>query len=148
MVQGTHLVALKRQRQILSCSISVWKCGIADLTDMLMMTLTYSGDDLGLHSASEGEDDAEVDDEASDVGSIKDSDTEEPVVSRTLTVFSKSKEATPNTGGVTPVVDDSETESESELEPVVQTLKRKSPSFRQVMPPSKRKQTPPVEGMS
>lgn len=111
------------------------------------MTLTYSGDDLDLHSASEGEEGAEVDDELSDVASNKGSDAEEPVVSRTLSMFSKSKEATPNTGSVTPVVADSETESESEPEPVVQTLKRKSPSFPQVMPPSKRKQTPPVEGM-
>ncbi|KAH0833982.1 RAD26-like SNF2 family DNA-dependent ATPase [Lanmaoa asiatica] len=107
--------------------------------------LQYFGDDLDLHSASEDEEGAEVDDEVSDVGSHKDSDMEEPVVSKTLTAFSKSKEETPNTGGVTTVADDSETESESETELVVQTLKRKSPSSCQVMPPSKRKQTLHVE---
>lgn len=112
------------------------------------MTLSYSGNDLDLHSASEDEESAEVDDEVSEVGSVDNSDTEEPVVSRTLTGFSKSKEATPNIGGVTSVVDGSETESESEADPVVQTLKRKSPSFPQVVPPSKRKQIHPVEGMS
>lgn len=112
------------------------------------MTLGYSGNDLDLHSASEDEEDAdvEVDDELSDVGPDNDNDVEEPTVSRTLTFISK--EATPDTGGVTAVADDSETESESELEPVGQTLKRKSPSFPQVMPASKRKQTPLVEGMS
>ena len=111
------------------------------------MTLTYSGDHLGLHSASEDEEGPEVDDDVSDVGPNSDSDPEEPV-SRTLTVFSKSKEATPGTGGPTPVVNDSETESELEAEPTAQTLKRKLPSFPQVMPPPKRRQTPPVEGMS
>ncbi|KAG6374054.1 P-loop containing nucleoside triphosphate hydrolase protein [Boletus reticuloceps] len=104
--------------------------------------LQYFGDDLDLHSASEDEGDAEVDDEASDAGSNNDSGAEEHTVSRTLTLFSK--ETTPNAAGVTLVVDDSETESESESEPAGQTLKRKSPSFPQVMPPSKRKQTPPI----
>lgn len=111
------------------------------------MKLIYSGDHLDLHSASGDEEDAEVDDELPDVGSNEDSDTEEPVISRTLTVFLESKEATPNTGDVTPVVDDSETESESDVEPVIQPLKRGSPSSPQFMPPSKRKQTFPMEGM-
>lgn len=109
------------------------------------MTSTYPGDDLNLHSASEDEEGA--DDEVSDVSSNKDSGTEEPIVSRTLSAFSKSKEATSDTGGVTPIVDDSETESESEAE-ALQTLKRKSPFVPQVLPPSERRQKPPVEGTS
>ncbi|KAG8215230.1 RAD26-like SNF2 family DNA-dependent ATPase [Butyriboletus roseoflavus] len=106
--------------------------------------LQYFGDDLGLHSASEDEEGAEMDDEMDDVSLNKDSDTEELIVSRTLTVFSKSKEGPSNTGSVTPIVDDSETESESEAEPI-QTLKRKSPLFSQAVPPSERKQAPPAE---
>lgn len=108
--------------------------------------LPYLGDDLDLHSASEDEESAEVDDAVSDDGS--NSDTEKPAVSRTLTVFLEPKEGTRNKGGVTPVMDDSETESESESEPVVQTLKRKSLSSSQVVPPAKRQQIPSVEGMS
>lgn len=111
------------------------------------ITLIYSGNHLDLHSASEDEEGAEVDEETPEVDSSEDSDTEKPVVSRTLTVFLKPEEATSSTGGVIPVVDDSETESESEGEPVVQPPKRKSPSSPQFMPPSKRKQTPPAEGM-
>lgn len=144
VVQERRPDALKSQRSILSRSILVWMCGIAGL--MRTHDLVLSGDDLNLHSASEDEESAEVDDEVSDAGTNKDSDTEEPAVSRTLTMFSKSKEATPDAGGVAPVVDDSETESESEVEPVARTLKRKSPS-PQAVPPAKRQQIRPVEGM-
>ncbi|KAG9311072.1 P-loop containing nucleoside triphosphate hydrolase protein [Chiua virens] len=106
--------------------------------------LEYFGDDLDLHSASEDEETAEIDDGESAVGSGRDSDTE-PVVSRTLTMFLKSQETTPNRGGITPAVNDSVTESESEAEPAMQTLKRKSPSFLQVVPPSKHMRTLPAE---
>jgi hypothetical protein len=105
--------------------------------------LQYFGNDLDLHSASEDEDGTEVDDEVSNVGS-NDGNGEDPVISRTLTVFAQSKEATPNKNVLIPVVDNSETESESEAEPVVRTRKRKSPSFAQITAPSKRRQTPLV----
>lgn len=146
IVQEKRLDALKSQRPILSCNILVRKHDIVELPTCV--TLSYSGDDLDLHSASEDEESAEVDDEASDAGSYQNSDTEQPVISRTLMVFSKSKEVTPDGGGIMAVMDDSETESESDAEPVAQTLKRKTPSFPQVVPPSKRKQAPPAEGMS
>ncbi|KAI6042398.1 hypothetical protein EDC04DRAFT_2892075 [Pisolithus marmoratus] len=103
--------------------------------------LEYFGDDLDLHSASEDdEQDVEVDDDSSD----KDiSRVEEPVVSRTLLPFVNNQmgEAISTRSSLDrPVVDDSETESESDAEPTSRLEKRKSPP--QVLPPAKRVKTP------
>ncbi|KAG1774730.1 hypothetical protein EV702DRAFT_482252 [Suillus placidus] len=110
----------------------------------------YFDDDLGLQSAS---DDGEVDEddpEDGDSAEEHESEPDQPVILRTITAFIKaSKEGTPITQpshSQTPVVDDSDTEPESEPEVAQVSMKRKSPASELIMPASKRRKTPCPNG--